>query len=194
MFGSKPSQKWSSPLEHNDHPELDTSEFLDVDMKVKYQSVIGSLQWEISIGRMDISVAVMTLSSFRELPRRGHLERAKRVVDNLSKMEEGGIRYCTELPDYSTLQRPEYKWVTSVYGEVSELVPKNVQAALGEPVIFTHYFDANLFHDKTTGRSVTGILHMINKTLIYGLPKSNQLWKQQHTGQSLLQEGYVLIN
>ena len=36
MLGSKKSHKWSSPLEYNDHPELDTSEFLDVDMKVKY--------------------------------------------------------------------------------------------------------------------------------------------------------------
>ena len=44
MFGSKPSQKCSSPLEHNDHPELDTSEFLDINMKVKYQSIVGSLQ------------------------------------------------------------------------------------------------------------------------------------------------------
>ena len=49
---------------------------------------------------------------------------------------------------------------------MSELVPKNAPPALGEPVIFTHYFDADLFHDKTTGRSVTGTLHMINKTPI----------------------------
>ena len=64
MYGEKPSHKYSSPLEHNDHPELDTTEFLDVDMKAKYLSIIGSLQWAISIGRIDITVAVMTLSSF----------------------------------------------------------------------------------------------------------------------------------
>ena len=30
----------------------------------------------------------------------------------------------------------------------------------------THYVDANLFHDALTGRSVTGILHMLNATPI----------------------------
>ena len=31
-------------------------------------------------------------------------------------------------------------------------------------MVTTHYEDANLFHDIMTGRSVTGILHLINKT------------------------------
>ena len=30
----------------------------------------------------------------------------------------------------------------------------------------THYVDANLFHDALSGRSVTGILHMMNATPI----------------------------
>jgi hypothetical protein len=29
-----------------------------------------------------------------------------------------------------------------------------------------HYVDANLFHGLITGRSVTGILHLVNKTPI----------------------------
>ncbi len=37
---------------------------------------------------------------------------------------------------------------------------------LGHEVVFTHYFDANLFHDLLTGRSVTGILHLVNQTPI----------------------------
>jgi hypothetical protein len=31
-------------------------------------------------------------------------------------------------------------------------------------VTLTHYVDANLMHDMATGRSVTGILHHVNKT------------------------------
>ena len=85
-------------------------------MKVKYQSIIGSLQCAIGIGRMDISVAVMTLSSFRELPMQRYLDRVNRVVGYLSKMKEGGIRYRTELPNYSALQEPEYELATSIYG------------------------------------------------------------------------------
>ena len=36
----------------------------------------------------------------------------------------------------------------------------------GKPVIATTYEDANLYHDYLTGRSVTGILHLVNQTPI----------------------------
>ena len=73
MFGSSPKPA-SSPLEQGDHPELDDSEeFLEDDIK-KYQSLIVALQWMISLCRLDIATAVMTMSRFRASPRKGHLE------------------------------------------------------------------------------------------------------------------------
>ena len=36
----------------------------------------------------------------------------------------------------------------------------------GKPVITTTYVDANLYHDLITGRSVTGILHWVNGTVM----------------------------
>ena len=50
MFGEKPSAKMYSPLEKGDHPELDDSELLDATGIQQYQSLIGSLQWVISLG------------------------------------------------------------------------------------------------------------------------------------------------
>jgi hypothetical protein len=80
MFGCTPKRNVYSPLEQGDHPELDTSGLCDSNEVQQYQSLIGSLQWVVSLGRIDITTAVMTLSSFRALPRKGHLERAKCVV------------------------------------------------------------------------------------------------------------------
>jgi hypothetical protein len=54
-----------------------------------------------------------------------------------------------EEPDYSDLPENAYDWTYSVYGNT-----------------LSHYVDANLMHDVTTGRSVTGILHLANKTQI----------------------------
>jgi hypothetical protein len=85
IFGERPRVA-SSPLEKGDHPEIDTTEYLGFDDIKKYQSVIGSLQWAISLGRFDIATAVMTLSAFRAVPRKGYLERARRVVGYLYKM------------------------------------------------------------------------------------------------------------
>ena len=106
----------------------------------------------------------MTMSSFRELPRRGHLERAKRICGWLSKMKDGAIRFRTEEPDYSGLPQQIHDWSQSIYGNVKEIMVENYPKALGKFVTITHYFDANLYHDKITGRSVTGILTLTNKT------------------------------
>jgi hypothetical protein len=166
MFGQKPSTKHFSPLEKGDHPEIDESELLDDQGIRDYQSLMGSLQWAVSLGRIDITTAVMTLSRFRTLPRKGHLDRAKRVVGYLARMKHGGIRFRTDEPDYSAIPDPEYEWEFSVYGDVEEDVPQDAPKPLGRFVVLTHYKDANLYHDLLTGRSVTGILHFLNKTPI----------------------------
>jgi hypothetical protein len=64
LFGEKPSHKVTSPLEKNDHPELNISTLLDDDGISKYQSLIGVLQWAITLGRFDVATAVMTMSGF----------------------------------------------------------------------------------------------------------------------------------
>jgi len=74
IFGSKPKQNVTSPLEKGDHPELDMSGELDANGIKDYQSLIGTLQWSVSLGRIDITTAVMTMSGFRVTPRKGHLE------------------------------------------------------------------------------------------------------------------------
>ena len=166
MFGEKPTTRVTSPLDKNDHPELDDSDLCDAAGIRQYQSVVGSLQWAISLGRIDITTAVMTLSRFRSMPRKGHLDRAKRVVGYLRKMSDACIRIRTHEPDYSSIPFVEYDWATSVYGEVEELIPSDAPPPKGRLVTLTHYVDANLYHDCLTGRSVTGILHFINATPI----------------------------
>ena len=57
--------------------------------------------------------------------------------------------------------------MNTVYGELKEILPTDAPEPLGEFVTLTqHYVDANLMHDMTTGKSVTGILHLLNKTPI----------------------------
>src|SRR5687768_6169326 len=70
-------------------------------------------------------------------------------------------RFQVHKPDYSDLLDKQYNWA-STYGEVSELLPEGDPEPLGQHVTLTHYIDANLFHDALTGRSVTGILYMLN--------------------------------
>ena len=53
LFGCKPRMV-STPLDHGDHPEVDDSEELGFDDTKKFQSMIGSLQWVVQIGRFDV--------------------------------------------------------------------------------------------------------------------------------------------
>ena len=81
-------------------------------------------------------------------------------------MRHAAIRVRTDEPDYSDLPDIEYDWSKSVYGEIKEIIPHGAPKPLGKFVTLTHYVDANLMHDMATGRSVTGILHLANKTPI----------------------------
>jgi hypothetical protein len=126
--------------------------------------MIGAIQWMITIGRHDISTAVMTMSGFRVAPRNGHLERVKRIYGYLSKMRHSAIRVRTDDADYSDLPEMEHDWSPSVYGEISEYIPQDAPDPVGKMVTLIHYVDANLMHDTISGRSVTCILHMINTT------------------------------
>jgi hypothetical protein len=124
------------------------------------------MQWAISIGRFDLSSSVMTLSCFCAMPRHGHMERVKHIYGYLSKMRDSVIRIRTDKPDRSGLPDQVFDWSNSAYGEVKEIIDDNMPLPLGKPVTVGHYFDANLYHDLITGRSVTGILHLFKKTPI----------------------------
>ena len=80
-------------------------------------------------------------------------------------MKHASLMFRTHKPDYSDLTSKEHEW-SSVYGEVQELMPEDAPLSLGKQVIMTHYVDTNLFHDSLSGRSATGILHMMNATPI----------------------------
>ena len=52
----------------SDHPELDESKLPDADGIRMYQSLIGTLQWTITLGRFNVATVVMTMSGFRVAP------------------------------------------------------------------------------------------------------------------------------
>ena len=165
MFMEKP-RKSRPPLEGGDHPELDTSELCDEHQTKQFQTLIGQLQWLISLGRFDIAVHVMSLSRFRAQPRKGHLDRAKRIVGYLLFLPDGAIRFRTGEPDFSSLRDQEYDWTRTVYSGACEQIPHDIPKPLGKHVQTTHYVDANLHHDLATGKAVTAVLHFLNQTPI----------------------------
>ena len=166
-FGIKPEKDIGpvhSPLEKGDHPELNVSAFLNDEETRIYQSLVGSIQWAVTLGRFDVNTAVMSMFSFRAQPRQGHLKRLWRIITYLCKYHHFKIRFCTKEPDFVWFKDNKQNWSNSVYGKPTEDKPKDAPKPVGKPIHLTSYFDANLMHNVLSGKAVTGILHFLNKT------------------------------
>jgi len=166
MFGEPvPKREIHAPLDPNDHPELDSTEFCSMGRMKMYWSMIGELQWAVTLGRIDIMCAVVTMASFRPQPREGHLERLKRIYQYLRNYKKTAIKFNVEMPDYTRYNVIDANWGTT-YHPCSEEIGSDIPLPKGKPVMMTTFVDANLMSDYVTGRSRTGILHMLNKTPI----------------------------
>jgi hypothetical protein len=105
----KPSTSVTSPLEKGDHPELDTSELCTTEQITQYQSMIGVLQWIVTMG-VSISILQLWQCLAFELHLVGHLNRLKRIYGFLLKMKHASIKVRTEEPDFSDLPENVSIW------------------------------------------------------------------------------------
>jgi hypothetical protein len=167
LFG-EPPKEYHSPMERGDQPELDVTMELGTDDIMKFQSMIGAVQWTVSLSRFDVAHAVMSLGRFRANPRQGHLERLRRLIGYMKKRRGGAIRFRTGIPDWeNAFPEPiKYDWMETVYGTPPEEVDSKAPTPKGRMVRTTSFVDANLMHDVVTGRSCTGILEFLNQTPI----------------------------
>ena len=161
--------KSKSPLDKNDHPEIDQTPLLEANGIKMYQSMIGALQWAVTLGRFDIACAVMCMSRFRASPRTGHLQRLHRLYGYLRYAPDAAIRFRTGIPDNETLY-PEpsekFDWSRTVYGPGKEEIPDYAPAPKGKVVRHSTFVDANLMHCLVTGKACTGVIHLVNGTPI----------------------------
>ena len=102
----------------------------------------------------------------RDQPRKGHLDRAKRIVGYPLFLPDSTIRFRTGEPDFSSLKDQEYDWTISVYSGACGQIPHDIAKPLGKQVQTTHFVDASLHHDLGTGKAVTAVLHFLNQTPI----------------------------
>ena len=101
LFNEDPPKGYKTPLDKNDHPELDTFEILEGDMAAIYLTMVGKLQWLVTLQRFDIHAQVATMSRFRAAPRQGHMDRVKRIYSYAIRTKDYAIVFKTEQPDYS---------------------------------------------------------------------------------------------
>jgi hypothetical protein len=84
----------------------------------------------------------------------------------LEKFASAAIRVRLLEPDLGELPDQNFDWCHGFYGKVEELLPDDAPKPRGKAATTITYTNTNLYLDLFTGRSVPGILHLCNQTLI----------------------------
>ena len=79
-------------------------------MAAKYLTMVGQLQWLATLGTLDIHAQVATMSRFIAAPRKGNMDRLKRIYSYAIRTKDYAIRFRTDQPDYSFLPDQDFDW------------------------------------------------------------------------------------
>lgn len=161
------SSKLQTPAPTNFHPEIDDTDFLDIDGTTLYQSYIGILRWAVELGRLDIAHFASTMAKFSIAPREGHLTAVIRCFAYLHKHIQSAIVFDADERDWSNTTWISKDWKRFYPDAVSEPLPPDMPEPLGEPVQLNLFFcDAAHATDLVTRRSTTGFVILVNGTPI----------------------------
>jgi len=116
-----------------------------------------------SLGCLNMAAAIMTKPN-QVTYRTRHLDRLKGIYGYVSETRHDAVRFRTEVMDYAYFQIDDNNWTKLKHADVMEEVPKDTPIPLEPDKVMAMYHHANLYHNMTTGRAVTGILHLLNQT------------------------------
>jgi hypothetical protein len=168
------------------HSGKNDSPLYSEDDSAKYRSIVGCCIWIIVLGIFDIAYDTSAMSSFKMLPKEGHLKAVKRILSYLKTFPKGRVIIDTSYPDHSMyLVEDHSNWI-EFYPDASEEVPKDLPPEKGPRVRMTVDVDAEHANDLVTRRSITGILVMLNNTPIRWISKRQKTVEKSTYGSELL--------
>ena len=182
----KELRKYKTPMEEKYHPELDDSPFCDEERASIYRSIIGSLNWIITLGRFDVHQATNSLSRFNMAPKEGHFAAAIRILGYLKGFPKGMILLDNSYPDHAKYATEVDQDWTEFYPDAEEDIPHDMLKPKGRKARLTVYVDADHAHDQVTRRSVTGILVFLNNTPIRWISKRQKTVESSTYGSELV--------
>ena len=166
LLGVSLGKKITTPMAEGYHPELEESDLLNAEEASKFRSIIGSLNWIITLGRFDIAYATSALSRYGMNPRKGHMIAAHRILRYLNCFPNGKLIIDTqEYVDNGLKMGEDQDW-TELYPDAAEELPDDAPESTGKRVFVWAYVDADHAHDQVTRRSITGIIVFVNSTPI----------------------------
>ncbi len=150
-----------TPMQANYRPELDVTSKMKIEGIRYCQELIGVLRWAVELGRIDITMEVLMLSSYLALPRKGQLQQVYHVFGYLKARPKKTLVFDPTHPDIDEARFECYDW-HNFYRGAKESIPGDAPEPRGN-VVSTHCFvDADHAGNKVTRRSQTGVLLFCN--------------------------------
>ena len=158
-------KSYHSPLEGGYHPELDNTPLLEEEEISKYRMLTGSLNWSVTIGRIDVMFAAVTMSRYNHLPREGHMKVMFRIFGYLKYHPKASLKMDPSYPEEPIEGIVKANW-KHLYPGAHEKLPHNAPVPKGKPIRVWGEFDADNAHDLENRRSVSGVLIYMNNSVV----------------------------
>ena len=136
-------RNYGSPMEPEDHPELDESPFLTGERIAQYQMLIGCGQWAVTLGRFDIQYTVNTMARYGMHPREGHEKRMLRMFGYLKFRPKLRIAANPAPACYENFQFSDGNDWTGLYPDSEEPIDPDTPEALCPEITITVFVDAS---------------------------------------------------
>ena len=139
-----------------------------------YPELIGILCWAVDIGRVDILLEVSLLSSQLSIPHVGHLQAVYRVFGYLNKLPKRKLYFDPRKPMISEDRLQKFDCEDLLPGACNP-IPLDMTRPRGNSVSTHCFVEAKHAGDKTTRKSMTGILIFCNRVSIIWNIKRKQI-------------------
>ena len=95
-----------------------------------YQSLIGTLQWIVEMGQMDVNMEVSALLSFVVMSHEGHMQQVLLIFAYLKINHNARLVFDPSYPEINNEAFGKRDW-SSMYGTDKEPTPGNAPESLG---------------------------------------------------------------
>ena len=144
-------------MQGNYRPELDTSSELKIEGVRYFQELIGVLHWAVELGRIDIAMEVLMLSTHLALPRCVHLQQVHHLFGYLKAKPKRTLIFDPTHPNIDKSRFVKCDW-HDFYMGAPESIPGDAPQPRGNVVTAHCFVDGDHAGNRGTRRSQTGIL------------------------------------
>ena len=153
------------PMSPEYRPEIDDSPLLSPEDASRYRMLVGSALWATTLGRHDILYATSTFARYNAIPREGHLLGMLRVFGYLKCHSKAKLVFDTRDFMDSNGEEISHGW-GELYPGACEELPHDMPISKMKPVSISCIYDASHAPCLVTRRSVSGIVVLLNNTIL----------------------------